>query len=673
MRWSLAVLAVLALACKPREKEAGLVAIVTIDPGVTSKCMQLEIGTNGTRRNSDPVVLAGRAVVHVGIAQGGFPDQVDLRALGFADEACQTRAREESALVAATFDKAEVRRVALTLKKVPPKNETACDDGADEDLDGQIDCADSDCNDRPCASMAACLVSTRCTNGACGGGQMRQCLTPPTTCFVPTGVCSATDGGCVYTVAMAAQCDDADRCTTQDRCELDGGCRGVPVACQQGTNACLEAMGACADGGCTFAPRVDAGCDDTDNCTITDRCNESGACAGARVTCTPTSCRAFTNQCNADGGCVFSLVDAGTSCDAGVCSLEGDCLPRFPYQPVNFDVVQLRAPPPAPTVLDCGETIIDTSATGNLRLTNWCRGQPFEATVVRQPGGPEALLVSLAGLSITTDGGLTVVGNRPLIFGVFGDVSITGRVVSRAGSINCSSGNGVDGASGAIGNSGGSGAGFSTSGGSGGPGTGTPTTTGGGVESQSGPIPLRGGCRGGRGGDQSGNLTEGGGGFQISAAGTMALNGVIAAPGRGGAGGDWQLVKGKAGNGGGSGGMVILEAATLVVSGGAITANGGAGGEAGGVAGGDGRPGEDGPVDTATAAQGGTGGALAGGEGGAGGALGPPTPGTGGAGLSAGGGGGGSSGRLFFRGAASCSIGPQVVLSPLPPLDAGCP
>lgn len=670
MRWSVGLTVLLALACKVREKEAGLVAIVAIDPGVTSKCLQLEIGANGTRRNSDPVLLAGRAQVHAGIAQGGFPDQVELRALGFVDEGCQTRAREESTLVSATFDKAEVRQVKLLLKKVAPKNESACDDGLDEDLDGQIDCADADCNDQPCTSTAACIVGTRCTNGTCGGGQMRQCLTPPTTCFAPTGVCSVADGGCLYSVAMAAQCDDADRCTTQDRCELDGGCRGVPVACQQSANTCLDAMGSCTDGGCVFAPRVDAGCDDTDNCTVTDRCTGQGACAGARVTCAPTSCRDFTNQCNADGGCVFALADAGTSCDGGQCSLEGDCLPRFPYQPSNFDVVQLRAPPPAPTVLDCGETIIDTGATGNQRLTNWCRGQPFEASIVRQPGGPEALLVSLAGLTITTDGGLTVIGSRPLIFGVFGDVNITGRVVSRAGTINCSSGNGADGASGSIGNSGGSGAGFATSGGTGGAGTGTATTTAGGPELQSGPSPLRGGCRGGRGGDQSGNLTEGGGGFQISASGTLAVNGVIAAPGRGGAGGDWQLVKGKGGNGGGSGGMVILEASALAISGGAITANGGGGGEGGGVAGGDGRAGADGPLDADTAAAGGAGGALAGGEGGAGGARGPPA---GGGGNTAGGGGGGAAGRLFFRGATSCSIGPQVTLSPLPALDAGCP
>ncbi|MBM4780601.1 MAG: hypothetical protein GQE15_23125 [Archangiaceae bacterium] len=668
--WIAAALLVMT-ACKPRETEAGLVAKVKIDPNLVSKCMQLEIGANGSRRNSNPVLLAGKSVVFVGIAQGTFPDQVEVRALGYADEGCQTRAREESLLVSATFDKKAVREVMLTLKKVLPKTETECSDGRDDDEDGTKDCEDSDCNDKPCTSSALCLVSTRCSSGSCGGGEMKACLTPPSTCFQPSGSCSPNDGTCRYSVAMAAQCDDNDVCTTQDKCELDGGCRGAPVSCVQSGNVCLEGVGNCADGGCTFAPKIDAGCDDSDSCTITDRCSAQGTCSGSRVSCQPTSCRSFTNQCNADGGCIFAMVDAGTSCDGGLCTLAGDCLPRFPYQPVNFDITDLRAPPPMPTVLDCGETTIDTSATGNMRLDNWCRGQPFEATVLRQANGPEVLLVSMSGLTISNDAGLTIVGSRPIIFAVFGDVDITGQIVTRAGAPLCTAGNGNDGASEALGNSGGSGAGFSTAGGQGGAGSFTSTTSAGGAEPQVGPTPLRGGCRGGRGGDQSGAGAEGGGAVQISAGGTMSINGVIAAPGRGGARGTYQLVKGKAGNGGGSGGMVVLEATTLVISGGAVTANGGGGGEGGGIViGADGNAGADGALASSTPASGGSGGATVGGEGGQGGALGPPTAGTA---STSGGGGGGSSGRLFFRGPGSCSIGPQVILSPAPALDAGCP
>lgn len=658
------VFALAFVACKPRENEAGLVAVVTLEAGLVSKCMQVEVGAGGSRLISDPVLLAGKTTIYVGIAQGTFPAQVDVRALGFSDEQCQVRAREESTLVSATFDKTMVQQVALTLKKVAPKTETACSDGLDDDLDGQLDCGDSDCNDQPCTSTAACLVSTRCSNGSCGGGQIKQCLSPPTTCFQPVGLCAATDGGCQYTVATNAMCSDGDSCTLMDRCELDGSCRGTPRSCAQSGNVCLEDTGACADGGCTFAPKPDAGCDDADSCTVADRCSATGTCSGERVSCVAPACRVVATRCNDDGGCLFDAVDAGTACDGGLCSIAGDCLPRFPYQPTNFEVVQVRAPPMAPTVLDCGETTIDTSGTGLPRTTNWCGNQVFEASIIKQDGGLDAVLVSMSGLTITADAGLTLTGNKPVIFAVFGDVSITGQVVSKSGAALCTSSAGKDGTSSLGNNSGGSGAGFSTAGGAGGDGATSSGRAGGDVEPNTTASPLRGGCSGGRGANQSAAAAPGGGAVQISAAGTMAINGRIAAPGEGGRGGR----SAAAGNGGGSGGLVVLEALELAISGGAITANGGGGGEGGAIP--EGNPGADGRIDAAVGAAGGADNVLLGGNGGTGGFTSAPTNGEN---NTNGGGGGGSSGRLFFRGAASCSIGPQVILSPLPALDAGCP
>ncbi len=667
MKAALPVLFALGLvACKPRENEAGLVAIVALEAGLVSKCMQLEVGAGGSSRISDPVLLAGKTTIYVGIAQGTFPAQVDVRALGFIDETCQVRAREESPAVSVTFDKKMVTQVPLTLKKVAPKTETACGDGLDDDLDGRIDCGDSDCNGQPCTSTAACLVATSCTNGTCGGGQMKQCLSPPTTCFQPVGVCAATDGGCQYTVASSAMCSDGDSCTLMDRCELDGSCRGTQRSCAQSSNICLEGTGSCVDGGCTWAPKPDAGCDDADHCTVGDRCSASGSCAGERVSCVAPACRVVAPSCNPDGGCVFGSVDAGTSCDGGLCSLAGDCLPRFPYQPTNFDVIQARAPPAAPTVLDCGETIIETSVTGPPRTTNWCGNQVFEASIIKQDGGPDAVLVSLSGLTISPDAGLMIIGNKPVIFAVFGDVSITGQVIAKSGAAFCTSSAGRDGTSPFGGTSGGSGAGFSTAGGAGGDGASGAINGpgGGGLDANATGSPLRGGCSGGRGGNQSAAAARGGGAVQISAAGTMTINGRIAAPGEGGSGG----ALGAAGNGGGSGGLVLLEAQELTISGGAITANGGGGGEGGGLF--SGNPGTNGRIDAASGAPGGSGGSAFGGSGGIGGFTSPPTA---GATNTNGGGGGGSSGRLFFRGATACSIGPQVILSPLPALDAGCP
>ena len=63
--------------------------------------------------------------------------------------------------------------------------ETACADGLDEDCDGQVDCADSDCTGRACASDGKA-----CTTDVCGGGTCMHALSPAGT------VCRASIGGC---------------------------------------------------------------------------------------------------------------------------------------------------------------------------------------------------------------------------------------------------------------------------------------------------------------------------------------------------------------------------------------------------------------------------------------------------------------------------------------------
>ncbi len=661
----LALIALTVAACKPVQKEAGLVAVVSIPGGAESKCLQLELSANGAQRLSPPGVIGNKSSLFIGVAQGSFPEMVELRALGFVDEGCKTRSREESATVTSGFGRDPVPTVSLTLKKLAPKNETNCGDGLDDDADRAIDCADSDCDAQPCTSTLVCVEEARCTNGMCGGGRMKTCDRPPNGCFATAGSCVPSDGGCAYQLLSQGTCTDQDLCTTQDRCLDDGGCTGVPVTCAQTTNSCLEAAGSCADGGCAFTPKADAGCDDGDNCTVTDSCS-NGSCSGTTVRCEATSCRTVSSRCEADGGCIFSLIDAGTPCDGGLCSIAGDCLPRFPYQPVNFDVVQLRAPPAAPTVLDCGETIIDTTGPGIPRPTNWCRNQPFEASYIPQPGGPSALLVSMSSLNITVDGGLVLKGDKPVIFGVFGDVSILGRIVTTAGSHTCTAGVGPDG-SGSVARSGGGGGGFRGAGGRGGNGTGVTGPAGGATETNLGPSPLRSGCPGGRGGNAVAEASRGGGGFQLSAGGVVSLNGVIAAPGFGGAGGRGGFDF-SGGNGAGSGGLLILEANELVITAGALTANGGGGGEAGGLVGG-GDSGGDGTQDSNVAATGGGDSVPLGGNGGKGGTGADPADGQD---NGSGGGGGGSSGLIFIRGASTCSIGPSVLFSP-PREDAGCP
>ena len=127
-------------------------------------------------------------------------------------------------------------------------------------------------------------------------------------------------------------------------------------------------------------------------------------------------------------------------------------------------------------------------------------------------------------------------------------------------------------------------------------------------------MPLRGGCAGGAGGDNVLRLAPGGGALQVSAFGKLTVSSVVTAPGRGGMGGPGNVLKAIAGNGGGSGGAILLEARTIdLTSSASVTANGGGGGEGGDVVNATGNPGSAGTT-TLTPAAGGSGGSARAGE-----------------------------------------------------------
>ncbi|MHC5111546.1 MAG: choice-of-anchor Q domain-containing protein, partial [Planctomycetota bacterium] len=142
-----------------------------------------------------------------------------------------------------------------------------CDDGIDNDLDGPIDCADTDCAGDP-----ACLAED---------------------CF--NGVDDDLDG---QDDCTDLDCPDADADGVNDFCDLcpggddtiDTDGDGVPDDCE-GTcgNGIAEAGEECDDGNtadgdccssiCAFEP-AESPCDDGDAATVNDVCDGAGACAG---------------------------------------------------------------------------------------------------------------------------------------------------------------------------------------------------------------------------------------------------------------------------------------------------------------------------------------------------------------------------------------------------------
>ncbi|MBA3397030.1 MAG: hypothetical protein H0T89_30655 [Deltaproteobacteria bacterium] len=213
-----------------------------------------------------------------------------------------------------------------------------------------------------------------------------------------------------------------------------------------------------------------------------------------------------------------------------------------------------------------------------------------------QAGGPDVCLVMATSVQIAGGTALFVAGSRPLAIASAGSIDIMGilDVSSRRGGAPGPNAQACpfaripeDDPGGAGGAAGGT---FVATGGIGG--LGDSDTSLGADGNAPGGLPgsavaiskLRGGCAGGKGGNQvaAGNQGgaggAGGGGLYLVARGTIGVvgNGKIRATGGGGTGGSAQA----GGGGGGSGGYIILEAPTVFIDG-ELSANGGGGGEGG--------------------------------------------------------------------------------------------
>jgi hypothetical protein len=136
------------------------------------------------------------------------------------------------------------------------------------------------------------------------------------------------------TCTEGAVCDDADPCTTDDRCRA-GRCEGTARDCSDAdpctTDTCDLATGECGHapapgapegppGDPTCADGVDQDCDgDTDAVDLDCRACEAAADCPMTDPCITVKCEA--------GRCVSTPTDEGQSCDAGdVCREKGRCV-----------------------------------------------------------------------------------------------------------------------------------------------------------------------------------------------------------------------------------------------------------------------------------------------------------------------------------------------------------
>jgi hypothetical protein len=209
-------------------------------------------------------------------------------------------------------------------------SESVCADGVDDDCDGQTDCADPDCNNALCDDGSQCTTGERCGNGGtCAGGTAATCNSPPGQCKQATGTCNGATGLCTYANAPdSTPCSDGNPCTLNDTCMAGSCAPGAVRTCNTPPSAqCYVQTGACdiTDGGCRYN-YADAGaaCDDANPCTSGERCNAAGACgAGTNVPngtaaggggqfhcCTGKAVDISTDEKHC-GGCGHACVNAG--------------------------------------------------------------------------------------------------------------------------------------------------------------------------------------------------------------------------------------------------------------------------------------------------------------------------------------------------------------------------
>lgn len=158
--------------------------------------------------------------------------------------------------------------------------EKDCENGMDDDDDGDTDCEDLDCAGRVCRGKAhACDVEEICTANAC-----------PVDAYENPGT----------------MCDDGTPCTAGDQCRMDGGCdgtRGAPIyRCTQPGIIEILAVGSCPPSGglCGAGAPVEV--------LLARELPDAGA-----LPFTVSSPPAF------DGGCVEVLSDGGTVFTAEIC------------------------------------------------------------------------------------------------------------------------------------------------------------------------------------------------------------------------------------------------------------------------------------------------------------------------------------------------------------------
>ncbi len=227
-----------------------------------------------------------------------------------------------------------------------PDTETACTDGADDDVDGDVDCDDYDCDSDPACTETACAdgadddgdgytdcddsdcygdpacTETECTNGADDDGD------GDTDC---EDYDCDSDPACIETDCADGADDDGDGevdCLDYD-CYGEAAC-GEAGMCDSGSDDDGDGRADCADSECT----CDAACLGSDPCpgSTLGGVTGTGVATGSNV----GLCGFRTGSCGGDGaeitfewtapsGGTYTFDTIGTTYDTVLYVLDGTC------------------------------------------------------------------------------------------------------------------------------------------------------------------------------------------------------------------------------------------------------------------------------------------------------------------------------------------------------------
>jgi|GEM_PF-807105 len=198
-----------------------------------------------------------------------------------------------------------------------------CDDGNGCTLDtckAGSGCLNQVDNTLKCDDGNPCTVKDRCDQGICKSDDVTCNDKNPCTIDVCAG-----KAGCKNVVQGGKDCDDGQPCTITDRCDLAGKCAGKKKNCDDGAS-CTE--DSCVNGACIAKAKVGLPCDDGSKCTEKDACDKDGVCKSQIVDCNSkikTKCRKVVGQCSPTNGCTIADNDGVSCSDGNLCTFNDKC------------------------------------------------------------------------------------------------------------------------------------------------------------------------------------------------------------------------------------------------------------------------------------------------------------------------------------------------------------